>query len=114
MTELGELEAHWQDFNKLNVRVVVVSVEDASKAKATQTDFPHLEVVSDEARGLSNAVEVIHPQSDPAGGDTAAPTTLLIDGQGNVRWLFRPDRVMTRLSLDRGAFVAATRTLHRG
>ncbi len=64
----------------------------------TQADFPHLVVVSDEARTLSEAVAVIHPKSNPEGGDTAAPTTLLVDGTGTVRWTFRPDRVMTRLS----------------
>src|SRR5437762_1559126 len=98
MIELGQLEAHWQEFEKRKVRVIVVSIEDQEKAKATQADFPHLVVVSDEARKLANAVAVIHPQSGPDGSDTAAPTTLLIDGSGTVRWTFRPDRVPNRLS----------------
>jgi|SRR5579864_3936336 len=98
MSELGQLEAHWQDFEKRNVHVVVVSVEDREKAKATQTDFPHLVVVSDAGRNLSQSFDVIHPGSAPDGGDTAAPTTILVDGGGKVRWTFRPDRVLTRLS----------------
>ena len=98
MSELGQLEAHWQEFETRKVRVVVISVEDRETAKATQADFPHLNVVSDEERKLAEAVAVIHPQSAPNGSDTAAPTTILVDGSGIVRWTFRPDRVLTRLS----------------
>src|SRR5262245_9538447 len=98
MIELGQLEAHWQEFEKRKVRVVVVSVEDLEEARATQADFPHLVVVSDERRNLADAVAVIHPKSGPDGGDSTAPTTILIDGDGTVRWTFRPDRILTRLS----------------
>jgi peroxiredoxin len=98
MIELGQLEAHWREFEKRNVRVVVISVEGREDAAATQADFPHLVVVSDEERRLIDAVEVIHQGSGPDGGDSAAPTTLLVDGGGTVRWTFRPDRVLTRLS----------------
>jgi peroxiredoxin len=98
MTELGQLEAHWQEFEKRNVRVVVISVEGPENAAATQADFPHLVVVSDAGRALADAVKVIHPRSAPDGGDTAAPTTILTDGGGTVRWTFRPDRVFTRIS----------------
>jgi peroxiredoxin len=98
MIELGQLEAQWQEFEQRNVSVVVVSIEDLEAAKATQAEFPHLVVVSDAERKLSDAVEVIHQRSAPDGGDSATPTTLLIDGSGTVRWMFRPDRVFTRLS----------------
>lgn len=98
MIELGQLEAHWQEFEKRKVRVVVVSVEGPEDAKATQAEFPHLIVVSDAQRKLSGAIDVIHQHSAPDGGDTAAPTTILIDGKGTIRWTFRPDRVFHRLS----------------
>jgi peroxiredoxin len=98
MVELGELESHWQEFDKRKVRVVVVSIEDQETAKATQTDFPHLTVVSDEQHKLAEAVQAIHKHSNPHGGDTAAPTTILIDGKGKVHWTFRPVRVFDRLS----------------
>jgi peroxiredoxin len=98
MIELGQLEGHWQEFEKRKVRVVVVSIEDQDTARATQADFPHLVVVSDQQRHLAEAVAVIHPGSAPDGGDSAAPTTLLVDGRGTVRWTFRPDRILTRLS----------------
>lgn len=76
----------------------MVSIEDQEAAKATQADFPHLVVVSDAQRNLSRAVDVLHPRSAPDGGDSAAPTTILIDGKGTIRWTFRPDRVLHRLS----------------
>jgi peroxiredoxin len=98
MVELGQLESHSGEFKARKVEVVAVSIEGPDDAKATQAQFPNLVVVSDAGRSLSEAVEVIHEHSNPKGGDTAAPTTLLIDGKGTVRWTFRPDRVFTRLS----------------
>jgi peroxiredoxin len=100
MTELGELEKNWQEFKKRNVKVVVVSLEGVEEAKATQEDFRHLVVVSDAERKLSEAIEIIHQKSSPKGEDTAAPTTLLIDGDGIVRWKYHPPRVFDRLSPD--------------
>src|SRR4051812_39257774 len=98
MIELGELERHRQEFEKRNVRLVVVSVEGTADAAANQADFPHLVVVSDADKQLANAVRVLHERSAPDGTDTTAPTTILIDGSGTIRWTFRPDRVATRLS----------------
>src|SRR5687768_8830215 len=98
MIELGELEAHHEEFAKKNARIVVISIEDEQEAQATQKDFPHLVVIADKERGLSNALSVIQPGSAPGGGDTSAPTTLLVDGSGGVRWTFRPDTFFRRLS----------------
>jgi peroxiredoxin len=98
MIELGQLEAHAPEFDKRKVRMVVISVENPEAARATQADFPHLAVVSDAGRNLSEAVDVLHRHSAPGGGDTAAPTTILIDGHGTVRWVFRSENVFSRLS----------------
>jgi peroxiredoxin len=98
MIELGELEKHHEEFDKRNVRVVVASIEDQGTAKETQKQFPHLLVAADKDRSLANAAEVIHPGSGPGGIDTAAPTTILIDRNGTVRYLFRSDNVLVRLS----------------
>jgi hypothetical protein len=78
--------------------VLVVSVEDREAAVATQADFPHLVVVADTGRNLAEAVAVMHPGAGHDGGDIVAPTTILVDGAGTVRWTFRPGRVLTRLS----------------
>jgi alkyl hydroperoxide reductase subunit AhpC len=98
MTELVQLEAAHEQFAERDTRVVVISLEGLDDAQATQQQFPHLVVVSDANRSLAEAVEVIHPNSSIHGGDTTAPTTLLVDRGGIVRWLFRPDRFLTRLS----------------
>jgi alkyl hydroperoxide reductase subunit AhpC len=100
MLELGELERRHEDFARRNWRVVVVSVERPNEAKQTQADFPHLLVVADHERGLSDAVGLIHSHSGPGGSDTSAPTTILIDRQGVVRWLYRPPSAISRLSPD--------------
>jgi peroxiredoxin len=99
MVELGQLEAQHAEFDKRKTKVVVISIEDQQDAKLTQHDFPHLVVVADAGRKLAEAAEVIHPGSNSQdGGDTSAPTTLLIDGRGTVRWVHRPDTVFGRLS----------------
>src|SRR5262249_686336 len=78
-----------QDFPKRNTRVLVASVEGLDDARKTQADFPHLTVLSDEARGLSEAAALIHPHAAPDGGDTDVPTTFLVDRRGTVRWVYR-------------------------
>ena len=98
MIELVQLEARHAEFEKRGARVVVISLEDEQAAQATQAQFPHLIVVSDDERKLSAALDVIHAESAPDGGDTTAPTTFLVDGRGTVRWIFRPDRFLTRLT----------------
>jgi len=100
MTELGELERRHADFEQRNTRVVVVSVEGPEAAKKTQAGFPHLIVVTDAQKGLSNVADAIHHRSAPDGGDTAAPATLLVDREGIVRWQYRPSRYLTRLTPD--------------
>ncbi len=98
MIELGELEAKHEEFAKRKTRVVVASIEDQETAKKTQADFPHLVVVADADRKLIEALAVLHPGTHPDGSDTAAPTTFLIDGKGTVRWIYRADRFLVRLS----------------
>ena len=55
-------------------------------------------ILSDAKRSLANAADVIHQRSAPGGGDSSAPTTILIDADGRVRWLFRPTRHIERIS----------------
>ncbi|MEX0713898.1 MAG: redoxin domain-containing protein [Pirellulales bacterium] len=98
MIELGQLEAEQREFANRKARVVVASLEDEETAKATQAAFPHLVVVADADRKLAEALDVIHHQSAPDGGDTAAPTTIVVDGSGTVRWTFRPQRFLGRLT----------------
>src|SRR5580700_11322816 len=98
MIELGQLERHHEEFDRRNTRVIVSSVEGIEDARKTQEQFPHLVVLADQARGLSEAAGLIHPNSGPDGGDTDAPTTILVDRAGTVRWVYRSPAVFTRLS----------------
>ena len=100
MIELGQLERRHADFARSNARVVVSSIEDLEDARQTQTDFPDLVVLADHDRGLSNVAEVIHAKSTPEGGDTSAPTTIIVDSSGIVRWLYRSPSAIARLSPD--------------
>ena len=93
MIELGELESHFQEFKnrKSPVAIVAISTDNREDAQKSQTQFPHLKVIADTDRKMCQTLHVMH-------GDNAAPTTILVDGQGTVRWLFRPDRFLDRLS----------------
>jgi peroxiredoxin len=100
MVELGELESHHQEFARRNVDVFVISNDDQPTAEATQKDFPNLKVVADTDQKLARAIAVLHLGVGPHGSDTNAPTTLLVAGDGTVRWLFRPTRFIERLPAD--------------
>ena len=98
MVELGQLEKHHAEFAKRNVRVIAVSNDKPTTAQKTQADFPHLVVVSDADQTMSKALQVIHSGAGPTGDDTNAPTTFLIDADGTVRRMMRPQRVIARYS----------------
>src|SRR5215831_5764011 len=98
MVELGQLEAHYDEFAKRHTRVVAVSVDGLDDSKRTKQDVPHLIVVADTDHKLVDAVQVLHAGAGEHGEDVAAPTTILVDKHGVVRALFRPTNVATRLS----------------
>src|SRR5215468_11176406 len=100
MTELVQLERRHEEFPKRNARVIAVSVEGPDDARKTQADVPHLTVLSDEGRRLSEAAGLIHAHAAPDGGDADVPTTILVDRRGTVRWLYRSPSVIARLSPD--------------
>src|SRR5947209_18115795 len=100
MIELVQLERRHEDFARHHARVIVASVEGVEDARKTQAELPHLLVLADEGRGLSEAAGLIHPHAAPDGRDADAPTTILVDRHGTVRWLYRPAAAITRLSPD--------------
>jgi peroxiredoxin len=99
MIELGQLERRQSDFASRKTRVLVVSMEGLGDAKKTQAQFPHLVVLADEGRGLSEAAGLVHSRAKPDGSDADAPTTILVDQHGTVRWIYRSS-VISRLSPD--------------
>ena len=100
MTELVQLERRHDDFDKRNTRVLVASLDGLDDSKKTQADFPHLTVLTDQERSLSEAAGLIHRHAAPDGGDADTPTTILLDRSGTVRWLYRSPSVIERLSPD--------------
>ncbi|HEX5272802.1 MAG TPA: redoxin domain-containing protein [Gemmataceae bacterium] len=100
MVELGQLEARHEDFDKRDARVVAVSLDTVEESAKTQEKFPHLVIISDADKSLASAAELIAPQHSPAGGETVAPTTALIDRTGVVRWVSRKGNYLERPTPD--------------
>lgn len=99
MKELVQLQGKHQEFANRKVRVVAISDDDQETARKTQSDFPHLVIVSDPDQTIAKAMSVLHPgATGPTGGDTNAPTTFFVDGEGQVRRVYRPESILRRLS----------------
>src|SRR6476659_8925795 len=98
MIELGQLEAHHDEFARRHTRVVAVSVDGLDDSRKTQQEFPHLTVVADHEHKLVDAAAVLHAGAGVHGEDVAVPTTILVDKRGVVRALYRPTSVASRLS----------------
>src|SRR5262245_4371724 len=98
MIELGQLEANHAEFDKRNVSIVASSVDDLETSKATQADFPHLKILADPERKLAETFRTLHVGAGPAGQNIHAPLSVLVDGAGTVRWAFRPNRIIERVS----------------
>ena len=85
-------------FEQRHVNLIVVSNDDLTTTQQTQSDFPHLQLLADVDLSMASAWQVIHPGAALDGGDTNAPTTVLIDEQGQVKRVLRPTRFMSRYS----------------
>ena len=80
--------------------MLAISVEGTDDAKKTQESFPHLLVIADQGLGLCKAVDLVHAAAGPGGEDIAAPTTIIVDNKGTVRWMYRTREVFARLAPD--------------
>ena len=100
MVELGQLERRHEDFANRKTRVIVFSVEGLEAAQQTQAAYPHLLVLSDEGRGLSEAAGIIQHNAGPDRTDIDYPTTIVVDRSGKVRWLYRTQEIIARWSPD--------------
>jgi peroxiredoxin len=101
MRELVQLEERYKDFEDRNAQVVVVSLDgrDEAREMKEKKGFHHLRVVADRDGNLIRNARILHEGAhSPLGGEMAAPTTVLIDRHGQVRWLHRADRYLERLS----------------
>jgi peroxiredoxin len=100
MLELGQLDAKHEEFAKRNTQVVAVSLDNREESLKTQEQWQHLIVVSDEKENLAKSAELIAPQRSKDGGDTLAPTTVLCDKDGVVRWVSRKDTFLERPAVE--------------
>jgi peroxiredoxin len=102
MIQLDQLEARHEDFARRNTRVVAVSLDSLKETAKTQDRFRNLVLISDEDKSLANAAQLIAPplQRSPTGGETEAPTTVLIDSGGVVRWVSRKANYLERPTPD--------------
>src|SRR5438067_1187397 len=96
MIELGKLEDNYAEFEKRHARIVVISLDDEETSKKTQDKFPDLIVVADPTAKLVKAVNGIDPHAGHGGGDAAAPTTMILDREAKVRWVYRPPSFLAR------------------
>jgi len=106
VTELGELRQHWQDILDRRVEVVAVSVDppDVSERLRQRLGLA-IRFLSDERGTLMDALHVRHrngmPPSfithrAPDGRDLFLSTTFLLDAEGVIRWVYRPDTYRVR------------------
>jgi peroxiredoxin len=98
MMELGELEQHHADFEKKNARIIAISMDNQEDAKKTQDKFPDLVILADPNSELIGGIKAVTPHAGPGGIDAAAPTTIILDKEGKIRWTHREDRFISRPS----------------
>jgi peroxiredoxin len=96
MVELGQLEEHHAEFQDRNARIFAVSLDDVDDAAITQKKFPDLTILADPNAKLVGAIHAIHPGGGPGGADAAAPTTLILNSKGTIRWIKRGERFLER------------------
>ena len=87
MKQLREFAQHKNDFDKVNTRIVAVSVDDQQDAykvwdKAIDRQFT---ILSDPGAVVIRQYGLLHAHGKGT-GDIAIRTTLLIDEQGRMRW----------------------------
>jgi peroxiredoxin len=96
--ELVGLDGLSPELQNRQVRIIAISHDDYEETQGSQNSFPHLAFVADSAGKMARALAVDCPVAGPGSRETNAPTTMLVDGGGIVRWIFRPERYDVRLS----------------
>ena len=98
MIELGELDKQVKSFVERGVSVICVSAESAESASEVKRRFPSLTVISDTRGEFARGLDILLPDASPSGDDALAPTTILVDATGIVRWIYRPKNIVKRLT----------------
>ena len=112
MTELGELRKRYGEILERGVGVVAVSVDPpkVSERLRRRLDFD-IRFLSDPSGLLMDALSLRHrggrppaaiapsaPGAPPPNPDIFLPATFLLDGDGVIRWVYRPDTYRMRAS----------------
>ena len=100
MIELGELDKRQREFAERKVSVLCISIEDQESASEIERRFSSLTVLSDVPGEFSKGLDLILANGSPYGTPAMAPTTVLVDATGIVRWIYRPPDVINRLPPD--------------
>ena len=98
MMELGQLQEHHAEFANKNARIIAVSMDTPEDASKTQEQFRDLVILSDPNSSLIESIKAVHPHAGPGGIDATAPTTIILDKDGKIRWIDREDRFIARPS----------------
>jgi peroxiredoxin len=106
VTELGELRRHYQEIIDRHVEVMAVSVDppDAQEALKRKLEL-RIRFLSDEQGSLMDLLHIRDRDALPPtfvtgfrreNHDIFLPTTFLLDEQGIVRWVYRPESYRVR------------------
>ena len=114
MTELGELRKSYGAIRERGVELVAVSVDppEVSERLRQRLGFD-IRFLSDPGGLLLDSLGLRHeggrppafiapaaPGAPPPGPDIFLPATFLVDGDGVVRWVYRPDTYRMRATPD--------------
>jgi peroxiredoxin len=113
VTELVELRKRYQEILDRGVEVVAVSVDppELSEPLRRKLDLP-IRILCDAEGTLMDPLNIRHDGGMPPGliaGEVAKinpsrdlflATSFLVDEQGTIRWIYRPDTYRMRASVD--------------
>ena len=74
-----------------------VALSSGEAARQTQGQYPNLTLVGDDSEHLANRLELFHLKKAPNGKRAFAPTTILVDRSGTIRYVARPSSIADRL-----------------
>jgi peroxiredoxin len=108
VTELGELRKSYDKIAARGVEVVAVSVDPPEVSERLRRRLGlEIRFLSDPDATLMDPLHIRHrggrpgflsPAEGAAGADIFLPTTFLLDGDGVIRWIYRPDTYRVRAS----------------
>jgi peroxiredoxin len=106
VTELGELRKRYGEIAGRGVELVAVSVDPPEVSERLRRRLGlEIRFLSDPDGTLMEPLHIRHrggrpgpPADVAAGADIFLPTTFLLDGDGVIRWIYRPDTYRVRAS----------------